>query len=75
MWKAISQAEHYVWVSTFIFEDDVIGRKTLEYLTRAALRGCSVVLVYDYFGSLGVKQSAFDELRKAGGGISPFRTF
>jgi cardiolipin synthase len=69
MWKAISQAEHYVWVSTFIFEDDVIGRRTLEHLTRAALRGCSVVLVYDYFGSLGIKQSVFDDLRKAGGGF------
>eukprot|EP01126_Amoeba_proteus_P028403 TRINITY_DN2800_c0_g3_i7.p1 TRINITY_DN2800_c0_g3~~TRINITY_DN2800_c0_g3_i7.p1 ORF type:complete len:411 (-),score=79.31 TRINITY_DN2800_c0_g3_i7:1033-2265(-) len=73
IWETISMAKDYVWVSTFIIEDDPIGRKTIDMLRQAALRGCSVVLIYDCFGSWGVKQSLFEPLREAGGVVIDYK--
>jgi hypothetical protein len=36
-------------------------------LTEAAKRGCHVVFLYDYFGSLMVNENLFRELRENGG--------
>lgn len=39
MWEAIRGAQSYVWISTFILEDDTIGKRTIHELTEAAKRG------------------------------------
>ena len=39
MWESIQSAQGYVWISTFILEDDLIGRRTIKELSDAAARG------------------------------------
>lgn len=39
MWESIQKAQGYVWVSTFIIEDDSIGQRTIQELTDAAKKG------------------------------------
>lgn len=60
-------------MSTFILEDDPVGRRTIKELEDAAERGVKVVLLYDYAGSywIGIfKQHIFDGLKDKGGGAS-----
>lgn len=67
MWKAIDAARERVWMSMFTLGADDVGFRTLDRLTDAARRGCDVRLVYDYIGSLGLKDRHLEPLRAAGG--------
>ena len=52
MWEAISQAKGYVWISTFILEDDAIGRRTIKELSDAAKRGVRFALAFFHLSQL-----------------------
>ena len=67
IWKAIRSARRRVWVEMYIVEDDPIGRHTITLLTRAARRGCEVLLSYDALGSYSLPEAVLEELRAAGG--------
>lgn len=64
-------------METYILEPDTIGKKTLDHLTNAALRGllfippkfigCEVKLIYDYLGSQRLNETHLWKLKKAGG--------
>jgi len=51
MWEAIADARHRVVCTTYILEDDEVGRRTRDRLADAAARGCEVVLQCDAVGS------------------------
>ena len=72
LWTDIDRAEERVWMETFIFEPDAVGRRTLRALTDAARRGCDVVLIYDSQGSSEVTEALFRPLREAGGEVVAF---
>jgi len=75
MWRSIESGQRFIWLSTFIIEDDDVSRQTIQKLIKAAKRGCTVVLVYDYFGSYGVGQELFSELENNGGIVMAYQNF
>lgn len=58
--EAIDSAQKTISLETYIFADDVTGRRIAAALARAAQRGLTVRVLVDGFGSNGV----FDELRQ-----------
>lgn len=69
---AIEQARHHVHFVVYIFRPDATGKRFLDLLTSAALRGVTVRLLYDSFGSFGLKAVHLAPLRAAGGRAEPF---
>jgi cardiolipin synthase len=66
MLSAISAAEHYVMLETYIFADDEAGQKFAELLTSKSANGVTVMAVYDSFGSFGSDESFFEAMRSSG---------
>lgn len=58
--QAIDSAQHTVSLETYIFADDVTGRRIAASLARAAQRGLTVHVLVDGFGS----NLVFDDLHK-----------
>lgn len=53
MISAIDSAVERVWVETYIFDDsESVARRITDALIRAKKRGCDVVVIMDYIGSL-----------------------
>jgi cardiolipin synthase len=72
IWQAIDEASRRVWVDMYIIEPDQVGRRTLDALTRAAARGCEVLLIVDAVGSAGLEEDHVKPLRDAGGSFVRF---
>ena len=72
LWAAIDSAQQRVWLETYIFRSDRVGQRTLDGLVAAAQRGCDVMVIYDYIGSIKLFNSFFDPLRAAGGRVYVF---
>jgi len=70
---AIDAAKHSIYLETYIFAVDEIGRMVADALRRAAARGVEVHLVLDGYGSAELPQHWVDELRLAGVGVQWFR--
>lgn len=65
--EAIHRATNHIHFETFIFHDDVIGRKFAEALAEKARAGVRVRLVYDWLGGVGSASWRFwARLRSAG---------
>src|SRR6185436_16626630 len=64
---AIASARQFVHLEMYIFRPDRSGQRILELLTAAAARGVEVRLLYDSFGSWGLKTRHLAPLRQAGG--------
>lgn len=64
---AIEAASRHVHCAVYIFRPDAAGLRFLDQLTRAAQRGIRVRLLYDSFGSFGLKASHLAPLHAAGG--------
>lgn len=74
MWEAIRSAKHRVWMTTYILKPDIVGLKTIEELTNAALRGVQVIFIHDHLGSIGFPDVYFEDLRAAGGTVLCFNS-
>lgn len=70
--EAIAAARSRVDCVVYIVRADSAGQRFLDLLIAAARRGVAVRLVYDSFGSFGVKASFFADLIAAGGRAEPF---
>lgn len=70
---ALERATHTVWLSTFIYLDDRLGRDFAERLARAAARGVDVRLLYDSRGSSEAEPAFFEELRARGVAVRCYR--
>ncbi len=63
---AIDAARDRVSLEMYIFRDDGIGKKFAAALTRAAARGVTVRLLYDFVGCRDTPAAFFQALRAAG---------
>ncbi len=71
--RACDQAQHEIYLETYIFEDDVTGRRIGETLRRAAMRGVRVHLLIDGFGSRSLPRAVIDGMLAAGVRLLLFR--
>jgi cardiolipin synthase len=68
----VNQAEHYIYLETYKFGNDVVGLRFREALTKAAKRGVQVKLLLDSWG-VTYKEDFFSELIALGGEVRFFR--
>jgi cardiolipin synthase A/B len=69
---AIRTARERVWIETFLFTPDWVGRATLDLLCDAARRGCDVILLFDQAGSHITNFGFYKPLLDAGGQVAIF---
>jgi cardiolipin synthase len=55
MIEAIDNAKTRVWLETYIFDGSEVADRVTQALLRAKERGCDVVVIMDYIGSLDYK--------------------
>ncbi len=70
---AMDRAVHEIYLESYIFENDNIGRRIAEALRRAALRGVKTHVLIDGFGSNRLPKSMIAYLEAAGVMIMKFR--
>lgn len=70
---AIDQAQHEIYLETYIYENDATGRRIAEALKRAALRGVDVYVLIDGYGSKDLPEDMLDYLRADGVKVLVFR--
>jgi len=70
--EAISEAQDHIHLEYYIVQPDDTGRELLALLTRKALQGCEVRLLYDALGSWTLKSRLLRPLHKAGGRSAAF---
>ncbi|MEK6593326.1 MAG: cardiolipin synthase ClsB [Pseudomonadota bacterium] len=70
---ACDAACHEIHLETYIFEDDVAGRRIADVLARAARRGVAVHLLIDGFGSKDLSEAFLSGLRQSGVRVLKFR--
>jgi cardiolipin synthase len=75
MLDAIEAAQQSIWLETYIFESDTIGRIFIEALAKRAREGIEVLILVDAFGGLEFEYSDEDFLRAAGARIVFFGRF
>jgi cardiolipin synthase len=63
---AIHQAKQEISIESYIYQDDVIGRRIANALKKAAKRGVQVHLLLDGFGSQGMSISLRESMLTAG---------
>lgn len=61
---AIGKATHHIHITTYIIEDDPLGRLVADALIDKAKAGVEVRLIYDDVGCWKVKNSFFEHLRE-----------
>lgn len=66
------QAQEYINVQYYIFEDDKIGTEIKDILIKKAQEGVKVRVIYDHVGSIGTKNRFFNEMKKSGIMVHPF---
>ncbi|OZI32786.1 cardiolipin synthase B [Bordetella genomosp. 1] len=66
MLGAIAQAQRYVHMETYIFDDDEQGRRFADALIAARQRGASVAVMVDAVGTLSTSDALFKRMRDAG---------
>lgn len=64
--KEISAAKKYVHLENYIFQNDEIGQRFAEALSRKASEGVSVRVLYDWFGCMSVSRSFWKRMRDSG---------
>jgi cardiolipin synthase len=70
---AFDRARHEIYLETYIYENDATGQRIGDALKRAALRGVSVYLLIDGYGSKDLPRSMLDYLREGGVKALDFR--
>ncbi len=71
--RTIPAASRRVWLETYIYRDDALGRPFAQLLLAAARRGADVRLLYDPQGSRGARPSFFEALVSAGVAVRAYR--
>lgn len=69
----IDEAHHSIYLETYIFANDETGRVVAKSLQHAALRGVSVRVLLDGFGSAELPESFVEDMRTAGIEVQWFR--
>ena len=69
----LDRAMHEIYLESYIFENDNIGRRIAETLKRAALRGVRTHVLIDGYGSSRLPQTMVDDIEAAGAKVLKFR--
>lgn len=69
----IAAAQHAIYLETYRFADDEIGRRVAEFLQQAAVHGVVVRVLLDGFGSAELSPDWLDDWRIAGIQVQWFR--
>lgn len=72
LFKDIKNAKEYIHMIYFIINNDEIGNKLIDLLTKKAKEGVDVKIVYDALGSFFTSEKLFKRLKKAGGKVYKF---
>lgn len=64
--RAFAKAERYIFMQTYIIEDDAVGRLVSDVLADAAERGVEVRLLYDDVGCWRVPKGFFRSMERRG---------
>ena len=70
--RSIGAAQDHIHISTYIMEDDPLGRLVADALIDKARKGVEVRLIYDDVGCWRVKDAFFRRMRDAGIDVQPF---
>lgn len=70
---ALDEANHDIYLESYIFENDHTGRRIAEALRRATLRGVTTHMLIDGFGSNSLPKTMIDYLEEAGVMVLKFR--
>ncbi len=73
MLSAIRGAKDSINIETFIFSDGPVGQMFADALIERQRHGVQVNIMYDAIGSLGTSGSFFDNLRRNGIAVLPYR--
>lgn len=57
MLAAIDSAQETIYLETYVWKDDEVGRKFKEHLAKKAAQGVEVYVIYDWFGNLVVPRA------------------
>ncbi|MBN1500810.1 MAG: cardiolipin synthase [Spirochaetes bacterium] len=68
----IKNSKHHIHIQYYILRNDSTGKKLILELTKAAIRGVEVRLLYDAMGGRTLFKRTFNRLRKNGGKVSVF---
>ncbi len=72
MIAAMEEAKHHIHMEYYIYEQDEIGTTIFELLIKKAKEGVQVRVMYDDFGSPGIKKKIEKRMEDAGVEIHPF---
>lgn len=72
MLQAIGQAERFVHMETYIFDDDEDGRRFADALIAARARHVEVALMIDAVGTISTPDALFERMRQAGVQVTVF---
>lgn len=72
MFAAMRGARDHIHLQTYIFADDMVGRRFADVLLEKQKAGVQVNLIYDSVGSLDTPRSFFQRLQDAGVGVVEF---
>lgn len=72
MFEDIGKAQEEVNIQYYIIKRDALGKRLLDALLERAKAGVKIRLLYDGFGSRGLKQDDFKELIEHGGEVQIF---
>lgn len=70
--NSLKQAEKYIHLEYYIYNDDIIGNQIKDVLIDKAKSGIAVRFIYDDFGSRKIRKKFVKELRDAGVEAYPF---
>ncbi|WP_036304144.1 cardiolipin synthase ClsB [Methylotenera sp. L2L1] len=70
---AFDHAQHHIYLQTYIYEADQVGRRIGDAMMRAVNRGVSVYVLIDGFGSKTLPQAYIESLRAAGINVMIYR--
>lgn len=73
--QSIERAQDHIHMLYYIIQNDSLGRRIVNALTRKAKKGVTVRLLYDAVGSHNLPRNFFDELKAVGGQVSSFFPF
>jgi len=72
MLSDINSAKHFIFLETYIFDDDIVGKKFREVLIKKARQGVKIKLLLDSWGGT-TKKPFFEKLIAAGAEVRFFR--
>ncbi|MCZ8522827.1 MULTISPECIES: cardiolipin synthase [Paenibacillus] len=72
LFRDIEEAREYIHLQYYIIQNDKLGSRLIEALTKKAREGLKVRVLYDELGSRGLNKRFFRDFRAAGGEAEAF---